>query len=67
MLRGIILDRVNSTTDLEVVMDSRLSFSGHIGITVEKALAMLGFVKRLLVKFMNFYTLRTCVACAPEA
>jgi hypothetical protein len=48
-------------------MDSRLSFSWHIYVTVGKALAMLGFVKRLLVKFMDFYTLRTCVACAPEA
>jgi hypothetical protein len=26
MLRGIFLDRVNSTTDLGVVMDSRMSY-----------------------------------------
>jgi hypothetical protein len=38
---GISLDRV---TDSGVVMDSRMSFSMHIDITVEKALAMLGFM-----------------------
>jgi hypothetical protein len=41
ILGGISLDRV---TDSGVVMDSRMSFSRHIDITVEKALAMLGFM-----------------------
>jgi hypothetical protein len=41
MLGGIILDHVDSITDLEVVMDSRMSFSKHIDVTVAKALAML--------------------------
>jgi hypothetical protein len=31
-----------------VVMDSRMSFSGHIDVMGREALAMLGFVKRLL-------------------
>jgi hypothetical protein len=30
-----------------VVMDSRMLFSRHIDVTVGKALAMLGFMKRL--------------------
>jgi hypothetical protein len=30
MLGGIIVDRVDSFTDLRVVMDSRMSFSRHI-------------------------------------
>jgi hypothetical protein len=47
MLGCIILDRVDSTTDLGVVMDSSMSFSRHIEVTVRKALAMLGFVKRM--------------------
>jgi hypothetical protein len=47
MLKVIILDRVDSITDLGVVMDSRMSFSRHIDVTVGKALAMLRFVKRL--------------------
>jgi hypothetical protein len=42
MLGGIILDRVDTT-----VMDSRMSFSKHIDVTIGKALAMLGFLKRL--------------------
>jgi hypothetical protein len=33
MKGGIILDRVDSLTDLKVVMDSRMSFSKHIDIT----------------------------------
>jgi hypothetical protein len=49
--RRIILDRVDSITDLGVVMDSRMSISKHIDVTVRKALAMLGFVKRLSGKF----------------
>jgi hypothetical protein len=44
MLKGIILNCVDSITDLGVVMDSRMSFSWHIDVT---ALAMLGFVKIL--------------------
>jgi hypothetical protein len=43
-----MLDRVDSFTDLRVVMDSRMSFSRHIDVTVGKALEMLmGFVKKL--------------------
>jgi hypothetical protein len=59
MLGGIILDRVDSITDLGVVMDSRMSFSGHIEVTVGKAMAMLGFVKRLTGEFRDPYSLRT--------
>jgi hypothetical protein len=47
MVGGIILDRVNSVNDLGVIMDSKVSFTGHIDVTVGRALAMLGFVKRL--------------------
>jgi hypothetical protein len=59
MLRRIILDRVNSITDLRVVMDSNMSFSRHIDVTVGKALAMLGFVRRLSGEFRTLRTLRT--------
>jgi hypothetical protein len=46
---GIIVDRVDSSTDLGVVMDRRMSFSRH----------MLGFVKTFSGEFRNPYTLRT--------
>jgi hypothetical protein len=59
MLEGVILDRVDSITKLEVVMDSRMSFSKHVDVTVGKALAMMGFVKRLSGEFRDQYTLRT--------
>jgi hypothetical protein len=42
MLGGIILDRVDSINDLGVIMDSKMSFTGHIDVMVGRALAMLG-------------------------
>jgi hypothetical protein len=54
MLGGIILDRVGSINDVGVIMDSKISFTGHIDITVGRALAMLGFVKRLSSDFFYF-------------
>jgi hypothetical protein len=59
MLDGNILDRVDSINDLRVIMDSRMSFTGHIDVTVRKALAMLGFVKKLSYEFRDPYTLKT--------
>jgi hypothetical protein len=59
MLGGIILDRVDSINDLGVIMDSKVSFTGHIDVTVGRALALLGFVKRLSCEFRDLYTLKT--------
>jgi hypothetical protein len=59
MLGGIILDRVDSINDLGVVMDSKVSFTGHIEVTIGRSLAMLGFMKRLSCKFRDPYTLKT--------
>jgi hypothetical protein len=59
MLGCIILDRVDSINDLGVIMDSNVSFTGLIDVTVEKALALLGFVKRLSCEFREPYCLKT--------
>jgi hypothetical protein len=59
MSGGIILDRVDSINDLGVTMDSKMSFNGHIDVAVERALAMLGFVKKLSCEFRDPYTLKT--------
>jgi hypothetical protein len=59
MLGAIILDRVGSINDFGVIMDSKMSFTGHIDVTFGKALAMLGFVKRLSCEFKEPYTLKT--------
>jgi hypothetical protein len=56
---GVILDCVDNFTEFGVLMDSRISFSKHIDVTVVKALEMLGFVKRLTGEFRDPYTLRT--------
>jgi hypothetical protein len=44
---GIILDRVDSTNDLGVILDSKMAF------TVGRALAMLGFLKRLSCEYLE--------------
>jgi hypothetical protein len=59
MLGGNILDRVDSINDLGVIMDSKMYFTGHIDVTVGRALAMLGFLKRLSYEFREPYTLKT--------
>jgi hypothetical protein len=59
MLGGIILDRIDSINDSGVIMDSKMSFKGHIDVTVGRALAMLGFVRRLSCEFRDPYTLKT--------
>jgi hypothetical protein len=65
MLDGIILDRVDSIDDLGIIMDSKMSFTGHID--VGRALATLGFMKRLSCESNDPYTLNTlCFPCAPE-
>jgi hypothetical protein len=59
MLCGINLDRVDFINDLGVIMDSKVSFTGQIDVTVGRALAMLWFVKKLSCEFRDPYTLKT--------
>jgi hypothetical protein len=40
-------------------MDSKMSFAGHIDVTVGRILAMIGVVKRLSCEFRDPYTLKT--------
>jgi hypothetical protein len=58
MLGGFILDCVDSINDLGVVMDSTMSLTGHIDVTVGTALAMLRFVKRLSCELRDLILLR---------
>jgi hypothetical protein len=57
MFRGVILDRV--IIYLEVIMDSKMSFDELVDIAVGKALAKLGFVKRMSSEFRDPYTIKT--------
>jgi hypothetical protein len=59
MLGGIILDNVDFINDLGVIMDSKVSFTGLIDVTVGRTLAMFGFMKRLSYEFQDPYTLKT--------
>jgi hypothetical protein len=42
-------------------MDSKMSFTGHIDVTVGRALAILGFVKRFSCEFRDLILLRPFV------
>jgi hypothetical protein len=59
MLSGIILERIDSINDLVVIVDSKMSFTGHVDVKVGRALAMLEFVKRLSSEIRDLDTLKT--------
>jgi hypothetical protein len=59
MLGGIILDRVDFINDLGVIMGTKVSFNGLIDVTVGRALAILGFMKKLSYEFRDPYILKT--------
>jgi hypothetical protein len=46
-------------SSLRVTIDSKVSFTEHIDVTVGRALAMLGFVKKLSREFRDLYTFKT--------
>jgi hypothetical protein len=58
VLNGIVLKRVNTITDLGVILDSKLSFRENIDSVVNKGSAMLCFIKRLSREFRDPYTLK---------
>jgi hypothetical protein len=59
MLGGTVLDRENSINDLGVIMDEKMTFSGHVDVMVAKTVAMLAFIRRLLLEFRDSYTLKS--------
>jgi hypothetical protein len=59
MLGGTVLDRVSSINDLGVIMDEKMTFSEHVDVMVAKTFAMLGFIRRLSLKFRDPYTLKS--------
>jgi hypothetical protein len=62
------LERVDSITDLGVVLDSKMTFKKHIDVTIAKGFAMLGFIKRLSKEFQDPYTVKSLyVTCTFKA
>jgi hypothetical protein len=59
MLGETVLDQVSSINDCGVIMDEKMTFSEHMDVMVAKAFAMLGFIRRLLLKFRDLYTLKS--------
>jgi len=50
------LDRIYSVNDLGVLLDPKLKFDCHIMSTVNKAISVLGFIKRWSNEFYDPYT-----------
>jgi hypothetical protein len=61
MLGGITLDLVDSVNELGVIIDSKMSFTGHIDVTVGRALAMLGFVASFCLETLASKDANACV------
>ena len=57
-LNNIVLDNVNVIRDLGVLFDRRLTFSHHIEYCRNKALKVLGFIKRNSKDFSNINTIK---------
>jgi len=45
-LKNMTLNRIYSVNDLGVLLDRKLKFASHITFTVNKAMSVLGFIKR---------------------
>jgi hypothetical protein len=58
-LNGQNLERVSVIRDLGVIMDSKLTFSEHVDVTVSKARQMLGFIMRVGRDFRDPYALKS--------
>jgi len=55
-LQNMSLDRIYSVIDLGVLLDPKLKFDSHITSTVNKAMSVLGFLKRWSKEFDDPYT-----------
>jgi len=55
-LQNMSLDRIYSVIDLGVLLDPKLKFDSHISSTVNKAMSVLGFIKRWYKEFDDPYT-----------
>jgi hypothetical protein len=58
-LNGQNLERVSVKRDLGVLMDSKLTFSEHVDVTVSKARQMLGFIMKVSRDFLDPYALKS--------
>jgi len=55
-LQNMSLDRIYSVNDLGVLLNLKLNFDSHITSTVNKAMSVLGFIKRWSKDFDDPYT-----------
>lgn len=55
VLNGFVLNKLNVVSDLGVILDAKLNFIQHISTMVNKARAVLGFIKRWAKEFTDPY------------
>lgn len=56
---SVIIERVDSICDLGVTIDAKLKFNDHVGATVAKSFAALGFIRCHAADFTDVYALKT--------
>jgi hypothetical protein len=56
---GTVLEKVDESKNLRVIMNDRMSFLPHFEAINSKSSRMLGFIKRLVRKFHDPYTPKT--------
>ena len=56
-INGSILEKVDETKDLGVIMDYRLSFEPQESAVIVKAMRLVGFIRRTTVDFLSPHTL----------
>jgi hypothetical protein len=49
-------EHVEEIKDIEVVLDTRMSFLSHVETILSKSARMLGFIKRIYIEFNDHYT-----------
>ncbi|XP_055644162.1 uncharacterized protein LOC129780183 [Toxorhynchites rutilus septentrionalis] len=59
MLNLSPLQRVNRIKDLGVLLDSKLRFHEHVSVTISRANAMVGFLRRNTAHFDDVYALKS--------
>lgn len=59
MLGNQVVERCDQIRDLGVLVDSKLTFTEHYNIIINKANNMLGFIKRFSYNFNDPYTIKT--------
>ena len=61
IMNGVVLEVVNSFTDLEIIFNYKLDFNNYITSTGSKATCILEFIERCAKEFSDSYISNNCL------